>query len=207
MNRLSVIIQAGGESRRMGANKALLRLRGESLIQRAVRLAQAAAPDELLITANRPEVLDFLGLPILVDLLPGRGALGGLYTALHGARCPLAAVVACDMPFLSAALIRVEVELLERLNVDAVLPSSPQGIEPLHAVYRRAVCLPAVRTALEAGDQRLISWLPHVKAYVMEWTDVLRYDPLGRAFFNINTPADLEAAEQLAGESSQTAVE
>ncbi len=101
---LTVVIQAGGESRRMGQDKALLPFLGKPLIQRVIERVASLA-DELLVTTNRPEAYQFLDLPLFPDVIPGRGALGGLYTALSAASQPLVAVVACDMPFASPALL------------------------------------------------------------------------------------------------------
>src|SRR5215217_5495151 len=148
---LTVCIQAGGESSRMGEDKALKTFLGRPLIQRVVdRLASIA--DEVMVTTNRPEAYAFLNLPLFPDLKPGRGALGGLYTAIACAKHPLAAVVACDMPFASATLFDAESKLLLEEEVDVVIPKSEQGYEPLHAVYRRETCLPAIEATIEADQ-------------------------------------------------------
>src|SRR5512141_666268 len=102
---LSVVVQAGGESTRMGENKALKPFLGRPLIQRVVeRLAPIA--DEVLITTNQPDQFAFLKVPLFPDQRPGRGALGGLHTAIASAHEPYVAVVACDMPFASAQLLQ-----------------------------------------------------------------------------------------------------
>ncbi len=88
----------------MGSDKALLPFLGRPLIQRVLERLTPIA-DEILVTTNRPEDYHFLDLPLFRDLKPDRGALGGLYTALSSATCEAVAVVACDMPFASAALI------------------------------------------------------------------------------------------------------
>src|SRR5512147_3255637 len=98
---LTVCIQAGGQSSRMGEDKALKTFLGRPLIQRVIdRLSPIA--DEIILTTNHPEEYTFLDLPLFSDLKPGRGALGGLYTAIASATNPFVAVVACDMPFASA---------------------------------------------------------------------------------------------------------
>jgi molybdenum cofactor guanylyltransferase len=194
---LSVVIQAGGQSRRMGRDKGLLPFLGQPLIQRLVeRLSPIAA--EVLVTTNHPQDYAFLGLRLVEDLLPGRGALGGLYTALSAARFPLVAVVACDLPFASPALLEDAAQLLVESNVDVVVPRSPSGLEPLHAVYRRETCLPVVKAALEAGQLKLIDWFPQVRLLERSAGEIAALDPSGLAFFNINTPQDLLQAERLA---------
>ncbi|HEX9030179.1 MAG TPA: molybdenum cofactor guanylyltransferase, partial [Anaerolineales bacterium] len=133
---LTIVVQAGGESRRMGQDKALLPFLGKPLITRILGRVRPIA-DELLVTTNRPENYSFLELPLFSDRLPGRGALGGLYTALSIANRPLVGVVACDMPFVSAALLAAARDLLADPTIDAVIPRTADGTEPFHAVYRR----------------------------------------------------------------------
>src|SRR5512139_1369260 len=126
---LTLSIQAGGESRRMGADKALLPFLGQPLILRMLsRLAWIA--DEVLVTSNQPENYRFLGLTPTPDLLPGLGALGGLYTALSVAAYPYSAVVACDMPFANPAIFLAELKILRETGTDAVIPRVGEGTEP-----------------------------------------------------------------------------
>lgn len=196
---LSLVIQAGGESRRMGVDKALLDFLGQPLIMRSLnRLAVLAR--EVLVTSNTPERYSFLGLTPIPDLVPGVGALGGLYTAFSAARFPYVAVVACDMPFASLELFAYELTLLFESGADAVIPRTHAGAEPFHAVYQRQACLPFVAEALQAGKRRADAWFEHVNIRYLEPPEMLPYDPGGHAFFNINTPEDLYAAERIAAE-------
>jgi molybdenum cofactor guanylyltransferase len=194
---LSICVQAGGESRRMGQDKALMPFLGRPLIQCVVdRLTPIA--DEVIVTTNRPEDYRFLGLPLFPDLVPGRGALGGLYTALSSATCKNVAVVACDMPFASVALIEAASRLIDTEDADVVIPDSGGGLEPMHAVYRRETCIPAIEAAIEADKWKLISWFPQVKVRVLQPDEVKRYDPSGLAFWNLNTPEEFVEAEKMA---------
>jgi molybdopterin-guanine dinucleotide biosynthesis protein A len=195
----SLVIQAGGESRRMGADKALLPFLGQPLIMRPLsRLAGLA--DEVLVTSNHPESYRSLGLTPVPDILPGNGALGGLYTALSAARYPFVALVACDMPFANPEIFALELILLQESGVDAVVPRYGGGTEPFHAVYRRESCLPFVRSSLQAGKRRVDSWFSEVNIRYLEPEEMLPYDPEGLAFLNINTPEELQDAEQIARE-------
>ena len=194
---LSVVIQAGGESRRMGQDKGLLLLLGQPLIAR-VMARVASLADEVLVTTNRPQAYRFLGVPLFEDIYPGMGALGGLYTALNVARHPLVAVVACDMPFASPEILAAARQHLLDAEVDVVIPQSEDGYQPFHAVYRRDICLPAVKDALEAGERRLISWFPAVKVATLSAEVASRLDPLKLAFWNLNTPEEFQQAEQMA---------
>jgi len=195
--KLTVAIQAGGTSQRMRSDKGLAPFLGRPLISRVVdRLVPMA--DELLVTTNHPENYAFLGVRLEIDLLPGRGALGGLYTALSVAQHSLVAVVACDMPFASAELLQAECDLLVEGDYEAVIPRTLQGMEPFHAVYRRQACLRHVWAALEAGRQRVDDWFPAARVGFMEADQIKRWDAAGLAFFNVNTPEDLQKAERLA---------
>lgn len=193
---LTIAIQAGGDSQRMGKNKALMEFRGELLIQRVIRRVSPLAK-ECFIISNKPEEFDFLGLPVFTDILPGKGALGGLYTALHYATQRHVAVIACDMPFVAPLLLEAEITLIEKSKADAVVPKSPYGFEPFHSVYRRESCLPAVLLALETGQRKMISWFPAVRVRFMATEEVSKYDPNFYAFVNVNTLDDLRCAEEL----------
>jgi molybdopterin-guanine dinucleotide biosynthesis protein A len=203
---LTVCIQAGGQSSRMGEDKALKPFLGRPLIQRVIERLSPIA-DELIVTTNRPDDYLFLGLPLFPDLKPGRGALGGLYTAIASASQPFVAVVACDMPFASATLLEAASRLLVEEEADVVIPrEAPQaesagksgGYEPLHAVYRRATCVPAIEAAIDADQWKVIAWFPQVKIRALTPDEIQHYDPLGLAFWNVNTPDEFVEAEQLA---------
>ncbi len=194
---LTICIQAGGQSSRMGEDKALKMFLGRPLIQRVVQRLSPIA-DELIVTTNRPEDYSFLNLRLIPDLKPGRGALGGLYTAIASASNPIVAVVACDMPFVSAALLEAATKLMLQEGVDVVIAKGEEGYEPLHAVYRRETCLPAIEAAIEADQWKVIAWFPKVNLRVLSQDEIKHIDPDGLAFWNVNTPEEFEKAEELA---------
>lgn len=181
----------------MGSNKALLPFLGKPLIQRIIERLRPVA-EEILITSNQPEDFKFLNLPVFSDLLPGYGALGGLLTALTISSSPVTAVVACDMPFISADLLTYQAKVLESGNWDAVVPKSESGFEPLHAVYRTQTCRQAVQQAIEYGERKMIAWFPATKIYCIEKEELAQFDPNGRIFLNVNTLAEFHAAERVA---------
>jgi molybdopterin-guanine dinucleotide biosynthesis protein A len=194
---LTLSIQAGGKSSRMGVDKALLDFGGTTLIQHLLARLDSLA-SETLITTNHPEGYHFLGLPLIPDVIPARGALGGLYTALSAASQPLVAVVACDMPFASPAILRACREILQGdPDLDVAIPSTEYGLEPLHAVYRRETCLPAIKAALDTGKWKAISWHSNVNVRVLSPQEVAVLNPDRLAFENVNTPAEFEAAVKL----------
>ena len=201
--RLTVVIQAGGESRRMGQSKATVPFAGRPLICRLIeRLAPVA--DELVITTNEHDRLGFLAeaypdldIKLVGDAFDFRGALPGLYTALTAARNPYVAVVACDMVFASAALVVAESLVMAGTGADVVVPVNKHGFEPFHALYRRSGCLPAVRRALDRGDRRAQSLLEDPEVHVEEFSQkrVLEAEPHGGCFINANTPDELKRIE------------
>jgi len=194
---LTIVVQAGGQSSRMGEDKALKLFLGRPLIQRVVERLTPLA-DEIIVTTNRPAAFAFLDLRLSADLKPGRGALGGLYTAIASATHPIVAVVACDMPFASPTLLEAMSKLLLEEEADVVIAKSDEGYEPLHAVYRREICLPAIESAIEADQWKVIAWFPQVKVRVLTPEEIHSADPDGFAFWNVNTPEEFKKAEEIA---------
>lgn len=192
---LTLAIQAGGESRRMGKDKALVPLVGKPMIMHVYERLKSMA-DEVLVTTNRFSDYEFLGVPLYRDVVVGRGALGGLYTALKAAKNPMVAVVACDMPFANPDLFSVARDRMVGEHVDAVLPRTENGLEPLHAVYQRKTCIPAVKWALESGEWKLISWLTMVEVSYIGQQELIIHDPEQIAFWNVNTDEDLKRAQE-----------
>lgn len=181
----------------MGQDKALLPFLGEPLIHRVMKRLEPVA-DEILVTTNQPEMYRFLDVPLFSDIRPNCGALGGLFTALSSAMYLLVGVIACDMPFASATIIEHACNLLGSPEFDVVLPSTIQGLEPLHAVYRKKTCLPEIELALEAGERKVISWIDRVQVRLLSTEEITELDPSGTAFWNLNTPDDFTRAESFA---------
>jgi molybdopterin-guanine dinucleotide biosynthesis protein A len=185
----------------MGSDKALLRLDGIPLIERLLQRVSGLG-EEILITTNRPQDYQYLGLRMASDPEPGAGALHGLRTALEAARGQTVLVLACDMPFVSRPLLEHMLQLAEA--ADLVVPRRGGEYEPLHAVYSK-VCLPALEAALQQGERRMISFFPSLNLHTVEQEEIDRLDPEGLSFFNVNTPEDLRKAERvLAQKHSQT---
>lgn len=201
---LSAAILAGGQSRRMGADKAALRLipTGPTLIEQVIAAVSAVAA-ETLVVAN-DERLAWLGLPVVLDAFPGAGPLGGIYSAVAAARHDRCLVVACDMPFLSVPLLRSMAAWPGDYDVLApFLPAgenrqgAPGGVyETLHAIYGRAA-LPAMREQLLAGQLKIVGFFPQVRVSPLPVEAVRQHDPALRSFFNVNTLARLVEARQL----------
>jgi molybdopterin-guanine dinucleotide biosynthesis protein A len=194
---LTVAIQAGGKSSRMGEDKALKTFQGRPLIQRVIDRTKLIS-DEIIITTNHPREFAFLNLPLFTDIHPDRGALGGLHTALFSARFPAVAVVACDLPFVSPSLLQSAYELINKEEWDVVIPESGEGLEPLHALYRRDTCLPAINSAIAENKWKVISWFPQVRVKVLSPAEVEPFNHNGLVFWNLNTPEEFVQAEDRA---------
>lgn len=195
------VILAGGRSRRYGSPKALARIGGAALLERVREaLAEAAGPP-VLVTAD-PALARAAGLPSRPDLIAGGGPAAGLHAALawaeeEGRRGAL--VAACDMPFLSAALLRRLIAVSrEPPPALAVAPASAgrHGAEPLCAWYSVAA-LPAVERAARAGGARLVELLGELDARLLPLDEVRAYGDPDALFLNVNTPADRERAERI----------
>ena len=193
------LILAGGASRRMGRNKALLTLDGRPLIQRVVDALQAVS-DEVLIIANQPDPYRFLHLPIIPDIQPGYGPLMGLYSGLQAARGELALLVAVDMPFLAPEFLRFLLAQAQEHDADVVIPEAEGRLHPLCAVYRRATCLPAVEASIARGQRRLIAFHPQVRVRRIPESTLRTFSPDLRMLMNVNTPEELEQARAWVGE-------
>lgn len=180
------LVAGGGATRLGGVPKGLLRVDGEPIAARSLRLFRELF-GETLVVANDPAPYAALGAPVVPDLLPGKGAPGGLHAALAAARTGWVFAAACDMPFLAPAPIRALAAL--RAGADAVVVRAAGRLEPLHAFWSRA-CLPALERLLRAGDPSFRDLARAVNARIVEEEAWRRLDPGGRALENANTPED-----------------
>ncbi|MCQ2751595.1 MAG: molybdenum cofactor guanylyltransferase [Coriobacteriales bacterium] len=203
-NNLSIVIQGGGQSKRMGTSKTCVDFLGKPLIWRSIdRLLDIAS--EFIITTNETEKLGFLSelvesgkVKLVKDINETRGALPGICTAFTAASCDYVALIACDMVFPSPNLIRAELEALKNNDVDMAIPITTNGYEPFHGVYKRDTCLKAANDAFKAGQSRANSWFENVKVFEFDAEMVNKAEPRGGCFINVNTPAELKDAEEKA---------
>ena len=180
-------IIAGGDARRFGGrDKGALAVGEARIIDREIAVLREVA-DHLVIVANDPDRYRSLGLPIVEDLVPGAGALGGIYTAITVARDTPTLVVACDMPFLSARFLRHLA--IAGGEVDVAIPRTAEGYEPLCASYSRG-CADPIRRRIDAGALTVLGVLSDVRVREIGPEEIAPYDPDGTLFFNVNTPDD-----------------
>lgn len=176
-----------------GAPKALLEVGGIPIIERVVA-ALTPVVDDVLVVTNSPDTYRFLHLPLIPDVYPDRGSLGGLYSGLKAAG-EVAFTVACDMPFLEPEVIRLV--LRQAGAADVVVPRIGDQLETMHAAYARA-CLAHIEPRLLAGRLRITDFLDAVRVLEIPEQEIARVCPPAIVFMNVNTPADLERARQIA---------
>ena len=189
------VIQAGGKSTRMGgAPKALAEVGGRTVIERVVA-ALVPVLDDILIVTNTPDRYAFLGLPMVPDVFPDHGSLGGIYSGLRAARGATAFTVACDMPFLHPDVARLVVE--RAAEADVVIPRVGDQLETMHAAYGKA-CLPHMEERLRAGQLRIVGFFDRVRVLEVPEATVAPIRAPEIVFMNVNTPDELAHARQLA---------
>ena len=203
LNDLTLVINAGGQSRRMGRAKALLPTpAGDLLLVHVLHRLASLAPARTIVIANDPAIAALPALPpgtaCLADAYPGTGTLGGIATGL-GAASGWAAVVACDLPFVQAAvfahLCAIATEQEDGGDRwDAVVPVVGGYEEPLHALYHRR-CLPTIAARLATGARRVISFMPDVRTRYVDEAELRAIDPQLSSFVNVNTPEEWAAVQ------------
>lgn len=181
----SIAILAGGQSRRMGQNKALLSLHGKPVLQWVIDAVQSLSDDVFLVT-NTPEDYQSFGLPMMGDIFPGNAALGGIHSAIANARHTWVLLLACDMPLVQAEAIHAMAAM--RGDMDAVVPQVDGRAEPLHAMYRRT-CLPAIEAKIGARQLRIIGFFDDITVRYISPKDLEQTD-FG-FLTNLNTPEDM----------------
>lgn len=194
------VIQAGGKSTRMGGRpKALMALGGRRIVDRVADVLAAVTSDLLLVT-NTPELYEPLGIPMVADVFPGGGSLGGIYSGLRAAAGAAAFTVACDMPFLSPAVARLVIDRAG--EADVVIPRSGAQLETLHACYAKA-CLAPMERRLRAGQLKIVGFFDDVRVLEIPESDVARLGDPERVFMNVNTPEELDRARALLARSEE----
>lgn len=215
------IVLAGGQSRRMGRDKAWLEVAGEPLLLRVLRrlapsfdvLILVAAPGQSLppidttisvLAGQEPQpkgahsfsARGVSRLTVLRDEYPGKGPLAGMYTGLKACDTDYCPVVACDVPFVNAELLVFMVTLARREGCEAVVPVVNDKMQPLHGVYSKGLW-PAMGEALTGRSLALHSFLDGKRVRYVTDKELVSFDPQLLFELNINTPEDLQEAERL----------
>ena len=184
------IVLAGGENRRMGVDKAFLRIAGMPMIEHVLRALRKSV-ERIIIVTNSPGTYASYGAVVITDARDKRGPLTGIFSGLLHSQDEYNVVVACDMPFLNPRLLSYMTGLAG--DYDAVLPKIGDFTEPLHAVYRRGLLL-VIEDHIKKEQQRIQNILPGLRVRYITEKEIDRFDPLRRSFINLNTPEEYEEA-------------
>lgn len=187
------IILAGGKNIRMGRVKALLTLNGKTIIEDIVEKLQRIL-SEIIIVTNTPELFEFLNIPMISDIIPERGSLGGIYSGIYVSKSFHSFVVACDMPFLVPELI--EFMIKEKEDYDIVIPNIDGEYEPLHAIYSKN-CLEYIGMLIKENNLKILEFFDKVRIRNINKLEVLKFASPEICFHNINTPEDLEESRSI----------
>lgn len=184
------IVLAGGENRRMGADKAFLKLHGIPMIEHVLRSLKPVCRDIIIVT-NSPR--SYRAYPVIVttDAYDLRGPLTGIYSGLLKSADEYNFVVACDMPFLNPGLLAYMAGLAA--GYDIVVPVLAGMLEPLHAVYRKSM-LSVFKTKIMERRQQIRETFENQRVRYVREEEIDRFDPARRSFKNLNTPKEYEEA-------------
>jgi molybdenum cofactor guanylyltransferase len=197
--KISAAILTGGQSSRMGRNKAFVEVGGKPIIERTIERVRDLCTDLMLIT-NTPADYANLEIPSYSDVIAGKGPLGGLYTALTCAKNEHMLIVSCDQPFLNVDLLRYLIGLRE--GYDVVVPLDREDYpQSMHAIYSKQ-CIEPIYQRLMADRLKMIGFFPDVRVREVSGQEIDQYDPDRLSFFNVNTPEDLAEARNLAKKST-----
>lgn len=185
--KMAAIILAGGKSIRMGENKAFIEVDGVPIISRIYSLFKELF-EEVIIVTNQKDLFKNLDSRIYTDLVPDKGALGGLYTGIFFSNFQYSFCVACDMPFIKKALVQYLIKNTK--DEDVIVPRTSDGLQPLHAIYSKN-CLEPIRKIIEQGKYKIIDFYRLVRVRIVEENDFLLLDPFRESFINVNTPEEL----------------
>lgn len=182
-------ILAGGMSRRMGFNKAFIKVDGLSIIERSIA-ALTSVFEDVNIIADSTALYDGLGVTVWPDEIKGAGSLGGVYTALLKSPGDRVFVTACDMPAIDAASVKRTAELFA--EGDAAVPFIGGRYHPMHAVYAKS-CIPRIEKMIRGGNLRINSLLDRIRVQRLTELDYEGAD-IASSVTNINTREDLAKA-------------
>ncbi|HEX8845222.1 MAG TPA: molybdenum cofactor guanylyltransferase [Pyrinomonadaceae bacterium] len=188
MHEVEGFILVGGASSRMGTDKGLLELRGRNFVER-IQAALSSITARVSIVGAKERCTAWPQFPVIEDIHVKWGALGGLHAALAACRAEWAAIVACDLPFVTGELFVRLASLRE--NFDAVIPVQPDGRrQPLCALYRTIVCRERAEELIVGGERRPRALFDTVRTRAVAYEELMDLDGANNFFINVNTPED-----------------
>jgi molybdopterin-guanine dinucleotide biosynthesis protein A len=188
---------------RLGRVKALERINTQSLLEHTIDCLSTVSRELFVITSQEQSSLITaarLKVKVIVDIYPGKGALGGIYTGLESVDSFYSLVVGCDMPFLNRDLLCYLIDIAP--NFDVVVPRIDGLLEPLHAVYSRG-CLAPIKELIDKDELGILQLFNLVKTRYVGKDELAKFDPMGLSFFNVNTLDDLRKAKDLIWQEKQ----
>ena len=189
-----VILSGGLAARYDGTEKALLQVGGVRILDRIYEIYRELF-DEIILVTNSPEKFLEWDLLIVADLFPIRSSLTGIHAGLFYATNPYAFISACDTPFLKKEMIETVIGRIED-QIDIVMPETSAGLEPLCAAYSKR-CLEAAQNNLAQEKLKITRTFRKSRIKTISEKVLRKIDPELRSFFNINTPEDLQLAEEM----------
>lgn len=186
----TALVLAGGDSSRMGQDKATLLLAGETLLARVTSSLQPLFP-QLIVSVRQPRAE--VTQPQVCDVQADGGPLAGLVAGLAQVETPWMFAVACDMPFIQASVI-TQMAIL-RGEQDAVVAMIDGHPQPLFAFYAKSA-LPVMQAALAGGEKRVRAVLKQLNVRYVSEAELREHDPQFRSFIDLDTPQDYAAAKE-----------
>lgn len=188
----SAAILVGGQAHRFrGRDKSALIVGGRPILERQIaELAQLTS--DILIVGGDPSAFAIDGVRHVADKVPGCGPLGGLHAALTDALGDATVIVACDMPYVSAPLLRYLLELTR--GADGVVPRTEDGYHPLCAAYTRA-CIEPIARRLADGRLKMTDLFDDLRIRIVTAEEIDAFGDRRRLLANVNTPAEYSAIE------------
>ncbi|HHX87652.1 MAG TPA: molybdenum cofactor guanylyltransferase [Firmicutes bacterium] len=202
--RQGAIVLAGGDSRRIGQPKTLLKLNGETLLERVISLLKPCFSQITLVT-DCGHLYEHLAVNITRDLFTGqnKNPLRGIHAGLLASTLPCQFVVACDMPFLNIDLIKYMG--LAALEYDVVVPKVGPYYQPLHAYYSRA-CIKIVERQMLNRDFKITNFYSQLNIRTVGLNEITKFDPDQSSFFNVNTWDDFYRAKEKLAKKTKSGI-
>lgn len=183
MKNMNAVILVGGKSRRMGSNKAFLKIGEKTFLEQQIELLGNVF-DEIMISANSVDEYKGYGLPVIQDIYPEKGPLGGIYTALVNSKTDYSFVTACDMPFIEKGLISYLGSLTE--GYDVVVPLNGEMLEPLHAFYSKN-CIGPIKRELDENNLKVTKFFSQVNVKKVSIGEFMESNERKNPLTNLNT--------------------
>ncbi|HEV8360496.1 MAG TPA: molybdenum cofactor guanylyltransferase [Candidatus Thermoplasmatota archaeon] len=199
--RFTAVLLAGGQSTRMGADKAFVRLAGKPLVEWVLDALEPLTRSFVIVANDLPKFAAYESRArVVADDPPRAGPLAALRAGLRNSRQDWVFVTSCDAPFLQPAFVQALARFTR--GADAAVPGSPEERWPLTAFYHQR-CMPALDRAVQRDDKKIIAFFPDVAVRWVPLDELRRWDPELRSLWNVNSPTELEKAEALLAKASR----